>query len=1297
MSFFSDIEYNNLLSFIDVYFPNLKINHKLLLKQKITEIIESIAHYFYFSNENKNIYYTQFLENKGRDIITIVLILLPYIKNIDALPLIYDLQDLLSKDLKFTNRQIDFNEETILIETYLDKNVEALIDTLKIIRHKLYVNWLTIRPIPLDEYKNLQFYKHTEQYIKKELSEPGIYLGDIYHTISYDLFVNIKKVKWLLYEKMVNNILISYEEKLNEIFFPDTNFNSIIIKLKNGLLDDFELDVIKYAIVFYENYFFNDMELKNYKKFNSITENILEAESDETKYDDKINLKGINNEDIGIKLEMIGQELWYQYLTEIKRIFNSSWYGKTPHIIKELQITNSAFSDKKVYLTRKNIYHFGKNMYLMNGPDLFAPICRHWEELTDSKKEELTKRFVWDDTDYYFKNWFNVSGYLRTIYIFNKYELTKDDKKISTSGKPEVVLTYYILKEIYNILSNIIFEVLIYKGVLSNYTPNPKAVKSGITPELKDSIKEIMKSKNYEDCYYYLTGQQYKNLLDGKYLKNIANNPNENNWINMYALDWLSQINLFHKVYHNRVSYVTGGTGVGKSTQAPKLFLYSMIMIHYNSSVSVLCSQPRIPPTFNNANRVGKELGFKVETNQIETNTCPPSESIIIKENDEQQNNYYIQFKHSFDEFTPKYKYYGPYLRFLTDGTLKENITSNMLMHTTRKEKDKSIITLQNTYDVIIVDEAHEHNVNMDIILSLMKFIMKNNLSVKLGIISATMDFDEGRYRNFFKDIDDTKQIPYTEKDYRKYIDRRIHVSPFGLKNRYTIIDNYLKFDTENYNIAETEGIKTVIDLCKKKINGEILLFSIGQGEIDEIVNVLNNELPQNIIAVPFYTKLPESFKKILSDIKKNLIYIKYDRKYLQQILTTYKNNWCVDNLPFPKIIQPYERAIIVSTNLAEASLTLPTLKYVVDMGYNKDNVLFIDKGFTALDITEISESSKEQRRGRVGRNADGEVYYMYKTNSRQKQTEYKICNENMFISLLELSQSLPEDSDKLIKSYTEAYKSYSNLITETNNFFPTFENLLDFQYNFHVIHPDENRIKRNSITGEIEKYLKIPKLQYLYQVYNMIPYLKDLLNNRQELQKLFKLKKKLSNLTELSVWDTIALIVAYQFGKNTFFRICYYILTKYVIEYSKLNTDLMNIKIENSYESKKETFEISKNNIWDDIYQIYYIFEELKNDLPDINIIALLNENDKINICLYFMNPLNLAKIYNNKWVNVFSFQEVEIPDNFPSTYVIYTKGGNNLICNPINLEFIKKINFPNSNWINIWSQNIFNEILNF
>jgi hypothetical protein len=78
-------------------------------------------------------------------------------------------------------------------------------------------------------------------------------------------------------------------------------------------------------------------------------------------------------------------------------------------------------------------------------------------------------------------------------------------------------------------------------------------------------------------------------------------------------------------------------------------------------------------------------------------------------------------------------------------------------------------------------------------------------------------------------------------------------------------------------------------------------------------------------------------------------------------------------------------------------------------------------------------------------------------------------------------------------------------------------------------------------------------------------------------------------------------------------------------------------------------------------------------------------------------MYPLNLATLYKNKWVNVFSFQEIEIPDNFPSTFVIYNKAGNNLICNSINLDFIKKINFPKYNWLEIWCQNNFNRKLNF
>ena len=99
-----------------------------------------------------------------------------------------------------------------------------------------------------------------------------------------------------------------------------------------------------------------------------------------------------------------------------------------------------------------------------------------------------------------------------------------------------------------------------------------------------------------------------------------------------------------------------------------------------------------------------------------------------------------------------------------------------------------------------------------------------------------------------------------------------------------------------------------------------------------------------------------------------------------------------------------YKRAIIIATNVAEASVTIPRLAYVVDNGYSKVNLYDIEHSISKLVVQKISESSRIQRKGRVGRIGDGTVYYMYKKYSRKDiKPKYKITQEDLTSTLLGL------------------------------------------------------------------------------------------------------------------------------------------------------------------------------------------------------------------------------------------------------------------------------------------------------
>jgi hypothetical protein len=176
---------------------------------------------------------------------------------------------------------------------------------------------------------------------------------------------------------------------------------------------------------------------------------------------------------------------------------------------------------------------------------------------------------------------------------------------------------------------------------------------------------------------------------------------------------------------------------------------------------------------------------------------------------------------------------------------LKKNIKSNndSLKDFENDNIDNKYYINENLYDVIIIDESHEHNKNMDMILSIIKYSLIINTSIKLIITSATLNDDEHIYRSFYKNIDNDYVYPMYNM-IRRYpigvdgsegyniitsnvVDKRIHIAPYGIETLYEVEEIYQDKYIENYEIAEKLGIEKILDLCQNKIKGDILFFSV--------------------------------------------------------------------------------------------------------------------------------------------------------------------------------------------------------------------------------------------------------------------------------------------------------------------------------------------------------------------------------------------------------------------------------------------------------------------------------------
>ena len=248
-------------------------------------------------------------------------------------------------------------------------------------------------------------------------------------------------------------------------------------------------------------------------------------------------------------------------------------------------------------------------------------------------------------------------------------------------------------------------------------------------------LKKIKKNKkNWLNSYYYLTNNKYKNLdkiriekensdvVEEYYFNLLAK---EQKWYTYYAMDWITQINFFHHYLNHQVIYVTGATGTGKSTQVPKLLLYALKMCDYKFNAKMIATQPRIPPTVNNIEQISMEMGVPIHQK---------SKTINEKIN---TNNYYLQYKHQYNQHT-KINIDHLVFKMVTDGTLLEELILNPIMKEQIFSKTKEDYTYShnNKYDILIVDEAHEHNINMDIILTLARNSCIYNNSIKLVLSS---------------------------------------------------------------------------------------------------------------------------------------------------------------------------------------------------------------------------------------------------------------------------------------------------------------------------------------------------------------------------------------------------------------------------------------------------------------------------------------------------------------------------------------------------------------------------------
>jgi len=292
------------------------------------------------------------------------------------------------------------------------------------------------------------------------------------------------------------------------------------------------------------------------------------------------------------------------------------------------------------------------------------------------------------------------------------------------------------------------------------------------------------------------------------------------------------------------------------------------------------------------------------------------------------------------------------FLKYMTDG---------MLLREAMNDPDL------NRYSTIILDEAHERTLATDILMGLLKGVATRRPDLRLIVMSATLDAQ--KFQRYFS-INGVSSAPL-----------------FKVPGRTHPVEIFYTQEPEPDYVEA--AIRTVLMIHRAEDEGDILLFLTGEEEIEDACRKIKIEaddlLTQHpdavgpLVCIPLYSSLPPAQQQRIFDPPP----------------------------PRRNPDSPAGRKLIISTNIAETSLTIDGIVYVVDPGFSKQKVYNPRIRVESLLVSPISKASAQQRAGRAGRTKPGKCFRLYTEKDFMKelddQTHPEILRSNLANTVLEL------------------------------------------------------------------------------------------------------------------------------------------------------------------------------------------------------------------------------------------------------------------------------------------------------